>query len=251
MGLTVNQDFTTTIGPNLLELNSRGQWWVAFTDLRQAQECATNIINNHPSWVVEPVNENHFRHGSRLSPCGLSMEDQVIVVVYSGPGTDPEAPNLLTAVKSVLELVGPVCTIREISDESPRGESRFEMHELVVRYFDAQHAVNAIKALNTIRTEVCCPSCYDIMKYVHVPNIFHRPLFLRFFLTIETLEPIEFATGPHLKKFTEIADLHTPTLICRQKTGTVPHPRPSGSPQVRHRPLTPSAFARILTLAPR
>ncbi|KAJ5107554.1 meiosis protein MEI2 [Penicillium angulare] len=148
-----NREFTTTIGPNLLELNTRGQWWVAFTDLRQAQECATNIINNHPSWIVEPINENHFRHGSRLSPCGLAMEDQVLVIVYSGPGTNLEAPNIVTAVKLVLELVGPVCAIRETSDDGPKGESRFEMHELVVRYFDAQHAVNALKSLNTIRTE--------------------------------------------------------------------------------------------------
>ncbi|KAJ5279899.1 meiosis protein MEI2 [Penicillium angulare] len=148
-----NRGFVTTIGPNLLELNTRGQWWVAFTDLRQAQECATNITNNHPSWIVEPINENHFRHGSRLAPCGLAMEDQVIVIVYSGPGTDLEVPDIVDAVKLVLELVGPVCGIRETSDDGPKGESRFEMRELVVRYCDAQHAVNALKALNTIRNE--------------------------------------------------------------------------------------------------
>ncbi|KAJ6145189.1 hypothetical protein N7470_009084 [Penicillium chermesinum] len=126
--LLKNYDLTIAafckIGPSLVEIDTKGQFWVGFTDIREAQKFT--------------------REFSRIIQAGtLSL----------GPGSNLTAGSLVGAVKSVLDLVGPVYAIKDLDLDNSTTSARFTKYEMIVRYFDSQHAANAVKALNSVREE--------------------------------------------------------------------------------------------------
>ncbi|KAJ5246936.1 meiosis protein MEI2 [Penicillium chermesinum] len=156
--LLKNYDLTIAafckIGPSLVEIDTKGQFWVGFTDIREAQKFTRRIFEDHTSWNLEPVSDTTFKHGARLPNSQASIfDDQVLVFVYSGPGSNLTAGSLVGAVKSVLDLVGPVYAIKDLDLDNSTTSARFTKYEMIVRYFDSQHAANAVKALNSVREE--------------------------------------------------------------------------------------------------
>lgn len=123
--------------------------------MRQSQRAINHIAHDHPDWLIEPVGEGHFKHHAKIGPTHSIFEDQVLVIVYCGPGRTVPLPNLVPTLQGVLELVGPVADIRAVNLESPTEAPRFSMHGFVVRYYDTLHAANATRAINTIATSVC------------------------------------------------------------------------------------------------
>ncbi|KAJ5806131.1 meiosis protein MEI2 [Penicillium pulvis] len=147
-----HEEFQTIFGPTLHDVRNRGQFWIGFSDMRQSQRAINHIAHDHPDWLIEPVGEGHFKHHAKIGPTHSIFEDQVLVIVYCGPGRTVPLPNLVPTLKGVLELVGPVADIRAVNLESPTEAPRFSMHGFVVRYYDTLHAANATRAINTIAT---------------------------------------------------------------------------------------------------
>lgn len=153
--LKLFQDLASKIGPSMVELDAKGQFWIGFTDMREAQKFTRRVLREHPSWTLEPVSDATFKQGSKLVNTQPSVfDDQVLVFVYGGPGSEIPASDVITAVKPLLELVGPVYAIKDLALDTPVRGARFTMNELIVRYFDSQHAANAVKALNAVRENV-------------------------------------------------------------------------------------------------
>lgn len=153
------RDLRCKIGPSLVELDTKGQFWIGFTDIRESQKFTRRVADQHPKWVLEPVNDAAFKQGSKLINSQYStFDDQILVFVYWGPGAEVPANGLVEIVKPLLELVGPVFAIKELNPHNSSGGARFTIHELIVRYFDCQHATNATKALNGSREEVSSQS---------------------------------------------------------------------------------------------
>ncbi|KAJ5663736.1 meiosis protein MEI2 [Penicillium longicatenatum] len=147
-----NQGFQTLLGPTFHDLRNKGQFWIGFSDMRQSQRAMNLIARDHPDWLIEPVGDGYFRHNARITPSHSIFDDQVLVIVYCGPGRTVPANDLMSTLRGVLELAGPVAAMRPVTLESPTEAPRFSMHGFVVRYYDAVHSANATRAINTIAT---------------------------------------------------------------------------------------------------
>ncbi|KAJ5752341.1 meiosis protein MEI2 [Penicillium odoratum] len=147
-----SQDFRTGFGPTTHEVREKGQFWIGFSDMRQSQRAVEHFARDHPTWIVEPVGETTFKQGSRINSTACTFEDQVLAIVYRGPGRTIPPVNLVPAVRSLLETVGTVAEMRQVALEAPSQSPRFTMEGFVVRYYDGLHAVNATRSLNTIST---------------------------------------------------------------------------------------------------
>ena len=123
--------------------------------MREARVATEHILSAHPNWTMLAISKEAFERETMIvghPPHGF--EDQVLVLLYCGPHFQFSGLTAQEAVVKALELMGTIQSIRRVSVESTSNRSRLIVHEFVVRFYDSQHAINAIKALNAGRTEV-------------------------------------------------------------------------------------------------
>lgn len=152
--LTRKQGLRGINGPHMTELNTRGQFHVAFSDLRDAKQFVQWISGAQPAWEVVSRTPDQFNRETRL-PVTLpsNFDDLILLTTYCGAHSSAKPSEIVALVKPILDLVGNVHSIQEVQLNSP-SRGRATVHELVVRWYDTAHALNAIRALNGIRTEV-------------------------------------------------------------------------------------------------
>lgn len=128
---------------------------MAFSDLREAKQFVQWLSGVQPTWEVISRSPDQFNREARLGVnTPANFDDLVLLTTYCGAHSSAQPSDIVTMVKPILDLVGDVHSIQEVHLSSP-SRGRVAVHELVVRWYDTAHALNAVKALNGIRTEVC------------------------------------------------------------------------------------------------
>ncbi|KAJ5570355.1 uncharacterized protein N7459_009785 [Penicillium hispanicum] len=152
--LTYYKNFVTVDGPFLNDLNINGKFYVGFYDSREANFAMHLIASTHPDWEVVPVSREVFERESRsmIRSLPTHYDDQLVVSMYCGPSFEISRSDIVDAVKPILEVMGDIQYIHAESIDRSQG-SRLFVHELIVRYFNSAHCLNAYKALNGVRTE--------------------------------------------------------------------------------------------------
>lgn len=133
---------------------SKGLFYVGFADMREARLACARMHQEEPAWKVDSIARDSFRKNTYLTTQPpRSFEDTVQVNLYCGPESTVDRDNVDFLLRSVLELVGPVHSIwvKKFND-TPH---RLKRHQLYVRFFQTQHAMNAAKAVNAGRNTVC------------------------------------------------------------------------------------------------
>lgn len=140
----------------MAELNTKGRFHVSFSDLRVAKQFVQWISEVQPAWELVPVLPDEFSRNTRL-PMAVpaNFEDLVLVTVYCGSHSTAQASDIVATVKPILDLVGNVHSIQEVQLGAQSRGGGVTVHEMVVRWYDTAEAINAVKTLNAIRTEVC------------------------------------------------------------------------------------------------
>ncbi|KAJ5675894.1 hypothetical protein N7462_008791 [Penicillium macrosclerotiorum] len=148
------QGFESTNGPFLPELNTKGRFYVAFADISEAKRAVQVIESSHPEWELVPIPAEDFNRETRLaSPLPPNFDDQVLITLYCGNHSNVNPSNIVARLKPFFELVGRVYSIQELLLGNSSGLGRLTTHELIVRYYNTHHALNAVRTLNAIRTE--------------------------------------------------------------------------------------------------
>ncbi|KAJ5166507.1 uncharacterized protein N7482_005288 [Penicillium canariense] len=152
--LVLFESFESKEGPFIPELNTKGRFFVGFGDMNEAKRAYSMLENHYQDWVLIPVSVEDFNRENRLSaPLPPSFDDRVLAIIYCGGQSRINASNIVTLLKPYFEKIGKVLSIQELLLGVPAQSARLVTYELVVRYFVCSHALNAIKALNSIRTE--------------------------------------------------------------------------------------------------
>lgn len=137
------------------ELNTKGYFHVAFSDLREAKQFVHWISGVQPTWDIVSRTPDQFNRETRLAvTTPANFDDLILLTTYCGAHSSAQPSDIVAMVKPILDLVGNVHSIQEVHLSSP-SRSRVAVHELVVRWYDTAHALNAVRALNGLRTEVC------------------------------------------------------------------------------------------------
>lgn len=101
-----------------------------------------------------PVDD--FNDATRLAfPTPADLNDTVRARVYCGPQSPIDASNVAHIVVPVLNLVGTVDRAWSLQAGQPDDPSVVRFYEVLVRYSNIDHTLNAIRALNGVRTDVC------------------------------------------------------------------------------------------------
>lgn len=147
----------------MTELNTKGHFHVAFSDLREAKQFVQWISGVQPDWEITSRTPDQFNRETRLAmTMPANFDDLVLLTIYCGTHSSVKPADIVAMVKPILDLVGNVHSIQEVHLSSP-SRSRVAVHELVVRWYDTAHALNSIRVLNGIRTEVCIRGpCFGI-----------------------------------------------------------------------------------------
>ncbi|KAJ5358551.1 uncharacterized protein N7496_010964 [Penicillium cataractarum] len=151
--LKVLELFTSTIGPVLTELNTKGQFHVGFEDLDEAAQ-AVGLFSNFPDWLVLSLSKQQFNQQTMMAfPMPQELGDTVFVTLYCGPQTDVVSSNAKRHARDFLALIGPVRSICNVTTRVVDEISVVRYYELEVRYHMERSAYNAIKALNGVRRD--------------------------------------------------------------------------------------------------
>jgi hypothetical protein len=152
--LTETQDYPTMIGPQTIELNTKGHFWIGFLDIREAK-CFVAMAESDLGWEVISITLEEFNRETRiLLPMPHNFDDSILVTLYCGSRSSVDPANVVNKVKPVLDLVGDVHSIQEVHFGHPSRGARLTVHELIARFFNNHKATNAVRVLNSIRTEV-------------------------------------------------------------------------------------------------
>lgn len=153
----------------MTELNTKGHFHVAFSDLREAKQFVQWISGVQPTWEVLSRTPDQFNRETRLAmTLPSNFDDLVLLTAYCGAHSSAHPSEIVAMVKPILDLVGNVHSIQEVQLSSP-SRGRAAVHELVVRWYDTADALNAVRTLNGIRTEVCMGRLLHEGKMVRGP----------------------------------------------------------------------------------
>lgn len=143
------------IGPHMNDLNIKGRFYIGFSDIREAKCFVTKVGSKFFGWELIPVPPEEFNRETRVNlPVPLNFDDSVLVTLYCGSRSSVGPANVVSKVKPILDLVGDMHSIQEVHFGHPSRGARLTVHELIARYFNSNNAMNAIRMLNAIRTEV-------------------------------------------------------------------------------------------------
>jgi hypothetical protein len=153
--LTDSQGYPSMIGPHMVDLNTKGRFYIGFSDIREAKCFTSKVENQYFGWELISVLPEEFNRETRITlPLPVNFDDAVLVTLYCGSRSSVSPANVVNKVKPILDLVGDVHSIQEVHFGHPSRGARLTVHELIVRYFNSNNATNAIRALNANRTEV-------------------------------------------------------------------------------------------------
>ncbi|CEO58495.1 hypothetical protein PMG11_03216 [Penicillium brasilianum] len=145
--------FTSTIGPFLTELNTKGQIHIGFDDAEEATQ-AVALFSNFPEWEIRSLSKQQFDQQTRFAfPMPQDLGDTVFATLYCGPHTEVVSSSAEQYARQFLAMVGPIRSIRNVTSHviDDTGVARF--YQLEVRYHMVRSAYNAIKALNGVRLD--------------------------------------------------------------------------------------------------
>ncbi|KAJ5677460.1 meiosis protein MEI2 [Penicillium maclennaniae] len=147
------KNYPTMIGPQTIELNTKGRFWIGFLDIREAKYFVTMAESGYYGWEVIPITLEEFNRETRiLLPMPQNFDDSVLVTLYCGSRSNVNPANVVNKVKPILDLVGDVHSIQEVHFGHPSRGARLTVHELIARFFNNHKATNAVRILNSIRT---------------------------------------------------------------------------------------------------
>lgn len=166
------------IGPQTIELNTKGRFWIGFLDIREAKCFVTMAESEYYGWEVISITLEEFNRETRiLLPMPQNFDDSVLVTLYCGSRSNVNPANVVNKVKPILDLVGDVHSIQEVHFGHPSRGARLTVHELIARFFNNHKATNAVRILNSIRTGVIVHdsplSFYTIESTDYLPTGFH------------------------------------------------------------------------------
>lgn len=143
-------------GPHMADLNAKGRFYVSFPDLREAQRFVQWIEHFQPEWELVPMRPDDFARETHSSvPPPRNFDDLILVTIYCGGHSTAQGSEIVAAVRPILDLVGSVHSVQEIQFGAHSRVNRIIVHEMTVRFYDTNQAINAVNTLNGIRTEVC------------------------------------------------------------------------------------------------
>ncbi|KAJ5313796.1 uncharacterized protein N7443_000680 [Penicillium atrosanguineum] len=147
------KNYPTMIGPQTIDLNTKGRFWVGFLDIREAKCFVTMAESEYYGWEVIPITLEDFNRETRiLLPMPQNFDDSVLVTLYCGSRSNVNPANVVNKVKPIIDLIGDVHSIQEIHFGHPSRGARLTVHELIARFFNNHKATNAVRVLNSIRT---------------------------------------------------------------------------------------------------
>lgn len=106
-------------------------------------------------WEIHYMEVDEFDIATNLAfPLPTELDDTVIATLYCGPQSVVNASNATLFGRQFLELVGPVYSCDLMESSNVEYSAVVRSYDLEVRYRHLNSAVNAIRALNGVRTEV-------------------------------------------------------------------------------------------------
>jgi hypothetical protein len=152
--LRQSQTYLTVIGPFLTELNTQGSFHIGFGEIFEARH-AIQWFKKY-DWEVIPMSVTDFNDATRFAfPTPPDLNDTVYARVYCGPQSAIDAESVGIVVRPILSLVGEVSGLMRLDVGQPDDPSVVRYYELAVVYSNIGNALNAIRALNGVRTPVC------------------------------------------------------------------------------------------------
>lgn len=149
-----SQRYLTVIGPFLTELNTQAGFHIGFGEIFEARH-AIQWFNKY-DWEVIPMSITDFNDATRFAFATPSdLNDTVYARVYCGPQSAIDAESVERVVRPILSLVGEVTGLMRLDIGQPDDPSIVRYYELAVVYSNIGNALNAIRALNGVRTTVC------------------------------------------------------------------------------------------------
>jgi len=142
------------IGPYMVDLSTKGRFYIGFSDLREANCFLAKVVTLNVNWDITVVSPEVFNRETRLCvSVPLNFDDSVLVTLYCVSDSNVNPQNIVDKVKPILDLLGTVHSIQELHLSHP-SEGRITVHDIITRYFNASNALNAIRALNSVRNAV-------------------------------------------------------------------------------------------------
>lgn len=107
-------------------------------------------------WHAYPISTDAFNDVTRLAfPTPADLDDAVIVTVYCGPQSPVNSSNVGEYAKPFLDLVGCVYSVVVLNPGKGDNPSVVRSYDLEVKYRYLSSALNAVRALNGVRNDVC------------------------------------------------------------------------------------------------
>jgi hypothetical protein len=137
-------------------MNTKGHFCIGFEDLSEALDWMEIIRKSQLEWVVYPLSADAFNDATKMAfPIPADMDDVVVATVYCGPQSPVNSSNVVKHVMPLLRLVGYVYSAVVLNPGQNDFPSMVRSYDVEVKFQKLHSALNAIRALNGIRNDVC------------------------------------------------------------------------------------------------